>query len=261
MSSSWTARAPEPCVRQGAHHARRPDEGVLDGFAAGGAELSDITTFTHGTTLGLNALLTRTGARTAVVGTRGFRDVYLLGRTDRTAPTTTSRTASRRRWWSVTTSSRSPSGCDFEGNVLVDLDEASARAAARHDRRRGSTTPSPSPSCTPTPTPTTSCRCARCSPKSPRTSPSRCPHELSREYREYERTSTAVLDAYVKPIVRRYLEDLEGELDDRGFAGQFLMTRSGGGAMTAALRPRAARQPDPVRPGGRRHRRRAGSPT
>src|SRR3712207_7640273 len=39
--------------------------------------------FTHGTTLGLNALLTRTGARTAVIGTLGFRDVYLLGRTDR----------------------------------------------------------------------------------------------------------------------------------------------------------------------------------
>jgi N-methylhydantoinase A len=58
-------------------------------------------------------------------------------------------------------------------------------------------------------------------------------HELSREYREYERTSTAVLDAYVKPIVRRYLEKLEGELAAGGFAGRFLMTRSGGGAMTA----------------------------
>jgi N-methylhydantoinase A len=59
-------------------------------------------------------------------------------------------------------------------------------------------------------------------------------HELSREYREYERTSTAVLDAYVKPIVRRYLQTLEKELADGGFGGQFLMTRSGGGAMTAS---------------------------
>jgi N-methylhydantoinase A len=60
-------------------------------------------------------------------------------------------------------------------------------------------------------------------------------HELSREYREYERTSTAVLDAYIKPIVRRYLLALENELSSSGFTGRFLMTRSGGGAMTASM--------------------------
>ncbi|HZC26740.1 MAG TPA: hydantoinase/oxoprolinase family protein, partial [Actinopolymorphaceae bacterium] len=60
-------------------------------------------------------------------------------------------------------------------------------------------------------------------------------HELSREYREYERTSTAVLDAYIKPIVRRYLQVLGGELAGRGFTGQFVMTRSGGGTMTVDL--------------------------
>jgi N-methylhydantoinase A len=59
-------------------------------------------------------------------------------------------------------------------------------------------------------------------------------HELSREYREYERTSTAVLDAYIKPIMRSYLKALEGELTSRGFDGRFLMSRSGGGAMTAS---------------------------
>ena len=60
-----------------------PEEGVLDGFAASGAPMPDIETFIHGTTLGLNALLTRRGARTGIVTTKGFRDVYLLGRTDR----------------------------------------------------------------------------------------------------------------------------------------------------------------------------------
>src|SRR2546430_2430734 len=45
-------------------------------------------------------------------------------------------------------------------------------------------------------------------------------HELSREYREYERTSTAVLDAYVKPIVRRYLEHLDNAMRDDGFTGR-----------------------------------------
>ena len=59
--------------------------------------------------------------------------------------------------------------------------------------------------------------------------------DLSREYREYERTSTAVLDAYTKPIIRTYLRVLQDRLDEGGFDGQFLMMRSGGGAMTAAL--------------------------
>ena len=57
-------------------------------------------------------------------------------------------------------------------------------------------------------------------------------HRLTREYREYERTSTAVIDAYIKPLTRTYLEKLDSELDNRGFAGSFLLTRSGGGAIT-----------------------------
>ena len=60
-----------------------PTTGVLAAFVKVDAKINDVVMFTHGTTLGLNALLTRTGARIAVIGTRGFRDVYLLGRTDR----------------------------------------------------------------------------------------------------------------------------------------------------------------------------------
>lgn len=60
-----------------------PHRGVLDGFAATGEPLENISTFVHGTTLGLNALLTRRGAKTGIVTTEGFRDVYLLGRTAR----------------------------------------------------------------------------------------------------------------------------------------------------------------------------------
>ena len=54
-----------------------------------------------------------------------------------------------------------------------------------------------------------------------------------REYREYERTATTVLDAYIRPIFERYVTDLERELAARGFAGRFLIMRSGGGSMTA----------------------------
>ena len=55
---------------------------------------------------------------------------------------------------------------------------------------------------------------------------------LSRVYREYERSSTTVIDAYIKPITRSYLTNLNEDLVSGGFSGTFLMTRSGGGAMT-----------------------------
>ena len=60
-----------------------PTRGVIDSIARAQAPLPDVAVFSHGTTLGLNALLTRTGAPTAIVATEGFRDVYLLGRTAR----------------------------------------------------------------------------------------------------------------------------------------------------------------------------------
>ncbi len=56
--------------------------------------------------------------------------------------------------------------------------------------------------------------------------------QLSRVYREYERSSTTVIDAYIKPLTRTYLTRLNDELTAGGFTGNFLMTRSGGGAMT-----------------------------
>ena len=56
-----------------------------------------------------------------------------------------------------------------------------------------------------------------------------------REYREYERTSTAVADAYIRPILGRYLTDLEDRLREGGFDGSFLIMRSAGGAMTSEI--------------------------
>ena len=54
-------------------------------------------------------------------------------------------------------------------------------------------------------------------------------HELSREYREYERTSTGVANAYVRPIVSRYLGDLEQRLQQVGFRGDLMIMQSNGG--------------------------------
>ncbi len=58
-------------------------------------------------------------------------------------------------------------------------------------------------------------------------------HEILREFREYERTSTTVLNSYVGPLVRRYLVSLEKMLGDGGFGGTFRVMQSNGGVMSA----------------------------
>ena len=208
-----------------------PTRGVLVAFQRAKAELDDVVMFTHGTTLGLNALLTRTGARIAIISTRGFRDVYLLGRTDRRVnydiryrkPTAL---LERSDTFEVTERSR------FDGSVETPLDRQDARQVAEEIALRGYDAVA------------VAFLHSYAHPKheiqmreiladvAPGVAVT-LSHELSREYREYERTSTAVLDAYIKPVVAEYLEKLEAELDEGGFKGRFLMTRSGGGAMTA----------------------------
>ncbi len=209
-----------------------PARGVLDGFSRTGAPMFDYIMFNHGTTLGLNALLTRSGARTAIVTTRGFRDVYLLGRTDRDTNydiryRKPAALVERSDTFEVT------ERMTFEGEVRIPFDMEDAREVARRIAASG-------------------CRSVAVAFLHAYANPANellmrlaleevapdvavtLSHELSREYREYERTSTAVLDAYIKPIVRNYIEALEGSLADDGFEGRFLMTRSGGGAMTAS---------------------------
>jgi N-methylhydantoinase A len=211
---------------------RDPASGVLGGFAKAGAALDELDFFVHGTTLGINALLTRTGARVAIVTTMGFRDVYEVGRTDREPmydfkyrrqPTLVPRRMVLEVGERLT----------FDGSVLQPFDRVSAVAAARSVRELGAEAVAV---------------CFLHSYANPAHElemagvlRDECPgisvtlsHALSREYREYERTSTSVIDAYVKPITTTYLETLERGLADGGFGGRFLLTRSGGGAMTVA---------------------------
>ncbi|AXV04902.1 N-methylhydantoinase A [Euzebya pacifica] len=208
-----------------------PTDGVMAAFERADVAPSDVVMFNHGTTLGLNALLTRTGARIAVVGTKGFRDVYLLGRTDRrTNYDITHRKPQPllERYDTFEVAERST----FDGGVHQPLDTDDARHVAETLAERGYDAVA------------VAFLHAYANPAHElamreilnEVAPGlevTLSHELSREYREYERTSTAVLDAYIKPIVRRYLQQLDAELTDRGFTGRFLMTRSGGGAMTA----------------------------
>ena len=54
-------------------------------------------------------------------------------------------------------------------------------------------------------------------------------HRISGEYREYERTTTTVVDAFVRGVITEYFQRLEGKLRQLGFKGTMLITRSGGG--------------------------------
>lgn len=206
-----------------------PAVGVLQGFRKTDVRLDAIEYFVHGTTLGLNALLTRTGARVAIVTTKGFRDVYELGRTSRDPmydltyrkPKTL---VPRALAFEVT------ERCDFQGTVLKALDREEAVVLTRQLRALGVEAVAV---------------CFLHSYANPEHEllmaeilRRECPHilvslshQLSREYREYERTSTVVLDAYIKPVIRGYLATLDDALRAEGFIGHFLLTRSGGGAM------------------------------
>lgn len=210
-----------------------PTEGVLNAFAKSGASMGDISMFTHGTTLGLNALLTRGGARTAVIGTKGFRDVYLLGRTDRRTNydiTYRKPPGLVKRYDTFEVSER----CLFDGTVHVAFDEEDARGVAQSIAAGGYESVAVAFLHSYV-NPDHELAMRRILAEEAPEVAVTLSHELSREYREYERTSTAVLDAYIKPIVREYLETLAEELNRDGFEGQFLMTRSGGGAMTAQV--------------------------
>ena len=211
---------------------RDPAAGVLQSFRKANARLSDIDYFVHGTTLGLNALLTRTGARVAIVTTKGFRDIYELGRTARDPMYDFKYRKPKTlvpRYLAFEVAERS----DFHGNALTPFDHAEAAAVARQIRAQGVEAVAV---CFlhsyANPTHELAMEAILCQ---------ECPqilvtlsHRLSREYREYERTSTAVMDAYIKPVIRSYLEKLAGGLRRGGFTGHFLLTRSGGGAMTVA---------------------------
>lgn len=207
-----------------------PAIGVLQSFEKADAELDKVDFFVHGTTLGINALLTRTGAKVAIVTTKGFRDVYELGRTSRDPMYDFKYRKPKTlvpRYLVFEVAER----LNHKGDVLTPFDREGAVDVARRLREHGVESVAV---------------CFLHSYANPdhelameEVLSQECPevsvtlsHRLSREYREYERTSTTVIDAYIKPITRTYLENLDGELRGSGFEGQFLLTRSGGGAMT-----------------------------
>ena len=79
-------------------------------------------------------------------------------------------------------------------------------------------------------------------------------HRITQEWREYERTSTTVVNAYIQPMLDRYLGAFGRGLAGRGFGGQLLITQSNGGAFSVEAARHEAGAHDRVGPRGGRHR-------
>jgi N-methylhydantoinase A/oxoprolinase/acetone carboxylase beta subunit len=209
-------------------------------LALAGAPAAAVERFIHGTTVATNAVLEQKGAVTAVLTTEGFEDVLALGRQKRARmydldmdPETPTFVAPRRRRHGIR------ERLDARGAVLVPLDEEHVRAAVTALRGDGVQA------------------VAVCylfsfvNPAHERRTREIC-HEVAPEisvslssevdptFREYERLCVTAFDAYLGPVVKRYLAGLTEALRGLGIPAVPLVMRSRGGIVSASL---AAQQP------------------
>jgi N-methylhydantoinase A len=204
--------------------------GVAESLRLGHCEPNRLAEILHGSTIAINTVLERKGAQTALLTTRGFRDVYAIGRSNRIEafnlffrrpkPLT-------RRELTFEIDER----LNAAGEVIRPLDEQQVEAIAR---RLGAAAVEAVAVCflhsyaNPAHERVAGAVLRRLNPDIFVT----LSHEILREFREYERTSTTVLNAYVGPRVRKYLGTLNGYLRREDFRGKLHMMRSNGGVMS-----------------------------
>jgi N-methylhydantoinase A len=207
-------------------------EGVLAGLDAVVDEPAGIDFLVHGTTQGLNAFLERRGVPVLLLGTAGVEDTYHIARGPRT------------RLYDLHYRKPAPlvprrdvlgigGRIAADGSELTPLDEGGVRAAAARARQKNLSSIAVA---------------FLFSYKNPAHElrareilleelgddvTVSVSHEAAKEWREYERTSSAVVEAYTGPIVRRYLLDLEARLKDRSLRVPLHVMQSSGGILTA----------------------------
>lgn len=213
----------------------RPWEGVLAAIDALETDLSQVELFIHGTTLGLNAVLERRGGATGIITNYGLRDIFLLGRGN--VPDDHMYDFQYERPPGLV-QRRHTAGVrgrlNHRGETIEPLDEAGLREVARsliEDEGVISIAVCYLHSYL---DPSSEQRTAALLREWYPNVTVSVSTDIVREYREYERTSTTVLEAYIRPIFERYVDELEKGLANKGFAGRFLIMRSGGGSMTSS---------------------------
>lgn len=206
--------------------------GVLGGLESIIDDLANIDFIVHGTTQGLNAFLERRGVRVLLLATEGVQDVYHIAR------------GPRLRLYDAQYRKPEPlverkdvvgiaGRFQYDGSELVPLNEDAVRAAAARVKTEGYGAVAVG---------------YLFSYRNPahelRTREIlrevlgedftvSLSHEAAKEWREYERTSSAVIEAYTGPVVRSYLIDLEEKLKARGVDAPLHIMQSSGGVLTA----------------------------
>jgi N-methylhydantoinase A len=203
--------------------------GIRDGIATRLSGLEGVATIVHGTTVGTNALLERKGARAGVITTDGFRDVLEMRRRDR--PKTWGLWGTFDPVIPRDLRLEVPERMLADGTVLepVDLDATRDAARALLDQGVESVCVFFINSYANTENEQKAAAAIReIWPNDHVTVAS----DILPEIREFERGSTASLNAYLQPPVGSYLEKLEAGLRDGGFAGEILIVQSNGGVMS-----------------------------
>ena len=206
--------------------------GALTGIDSVVEDRAAIDFIVHGTTQGLNAFLERRGARVLLLATDGVQDVYHIARGPRHR-LYDARYRKPQPLLERTDVVGIPGRLQYDGGELRPLDEDAVRAAAVRAGEEGygaiavgflfSFR-----------NPAHELRARDIIREVLGTDFTvSLSHEAAKEWREYERTSSAVIEAYTGPVVRDYLLDLEGRLADRGVGAPLHIMQSSGGVLTA----------------------------
>jgi N-methylhydantoinase A len=219
-----------------------PSEGLITGLRMAGKEVgfafSDISALLHGTTIATNAVLQRRLPKGALITTAGFEDVLEIGRHFRRqvyASKAETRVVLIPRAWRLGIKERTRA----DGAIETPLDDGEVQRFAERLKAGGI-------QCVAVcllhayANATHEKRIAELLAKYAPDLDVSLSHEVSPEIREFERSSTTVLNALLMPVVRRYLERLRARLKDAGFGAPIYLVQSNGGVMspeTAALLP------------------------
>ena len=206
-------------------------QGVLQAVQASGVDLAESELFVHGTTAGINSVLERRGARVALITTRGFRDVYIIGRGHR-ADMYNLRYRKPQPLVSREAIFELTERLDSDGSTLHAIDGKSL-ATVLQDIKDGEFEAIAVALLHSYVNPAHELEVRRYFEEHLNSIPVVLSHEVAPEWREYERTSTTVVSAYITPIVQDYLHRLTKELREKQLKVPVHITQSNGGAMSA----------------------------
>ena len=212
-------------------------EGVIETLGKATLSVPETKFFAHGSTIIVNALTERKGVKTGLITTKGFRDVLEIGRANRPDIYNMYYTKPKPfvpRHLRFEVEER----VNYKGEALVSLNETDVQQAVEKFKAEGvqaiavcflhSYA-----------NPAHEIECGELINQLTPDLPVTLSHQITKEWREYERTNTTVLKSYVHPIVRAYLDNLEGHLTTMGMSRQSLHVMQSNGGSATQSDPRA----------------------